>query len=152
MAERDGERAWWRQEDPVAGDAPARPAAPGLPGPASAPTAGPLADGEPGPGMAAPGRHGWARSGGTYTPSVSDGGANKAVILGVISLLASVFWCGLVLGPAAIIEGVKLLRRIRASGGGLRGRPQAITAIVLGSLASFLSGLGLLATVVVAFS
>ena len=98
--------------------------------------------------MAAPGRHGWASSEATYNPKVADRAATKALLLGLFSIVASLFICGLVIGPAAIIEGVKVKRRIDASHGGLTGKPQAIAAIVLGSSASFLSAVGLLATVV----
>jgi hypothetical protein len=84
-----------------------------------------------GPGMAAPGRQGWARSTGTYTPSVTDKGANLSI--------------SILLGPAAIVEGVKARRRIASSGGGLTGNARAIIGIVIGSFATFLSSLGLLA-------
>lgn len=149
--------SWVRRPDADATAEPAPPGAgeqraagsPGLPPPAKPPTwaMGDHLD-QPTPGMAAPGRHGWARSEATYTPKVSDGAATKALILGVVALVSSLFVCGLILGPAAIIDGVKALRRISSSGGGLTGRPRAITAIGLGSVATFVSALSLLATLV----
>ena len=127
--------------------APAGPAdgLPGLTRPDRPTSSAPTGTGHdvPGPGRAAPGREGWARSTGTYTPSVTDKGANLSIILGVIGLLI----CGILLGPAAIVEGVKARRRIGSSGGGLTGNARAIVGIVIGSVATFLSSLGILAIV-----
>ena len=129
--------------DPGAPTAPAD-GHPGLTGPDRTVRSGPTGtDDLPGPGRAAPGREGWARSTGTYTPSITDKGANLSIILGVIGLLL----CGILLGPAAIVEGVKARRRIAASGGGLTGNARAVVGIVIGSFATFLSSLGVLAIV-----
>jgi hypothetical protein len=118
---------------------------PGLPADRPTPTWAPSApDDGPGPGMAAPGRHGWGRSDGVYVPSVADRGATKSIVLGVIGLLI----CGVILGPAAIVEGVQARRRIAASHGGLTGNVQAIIGICLGSVATFFTFLGYLAIVV----
>jgi hypothetical protein len=141
-----GSAAWFAPTtDRGAAAAPTAPAdgLPGLTRPdrVSPPPTGP--DDLPGPGRAAPGREGWARSTGTYTPSITDKGANLSIILGIIGLLI----CGFLLGPAAIVEGVKARRRIAASGGGLTGNARAIVGIVIGSVATFLSSLGILAIV-----
>lgn len=74
-------------------------------------------------------------------PSVTDKGANVSIVLGVVGI----FLCGILLGPAAIVEGVKARRRIAASGGGLSGNARALVGIVIGGVATFLSSLGILA-------
>lgn len=114
---------------------------PGLGRPGAAPTWVPPT-GEPTPGMAAPGRHGWGRSTGTYTPTVVDKGATLSLILAAVALVV----CGILLGPAAIAEGVKARRRIAASGGGLTGDGRAIAGICLGAAATLLAALGLVIT------
>lgn len=156
--EADG-RAWWYRGDDAdqpdrpddagrpagaAGPGPAPPGPPGLPGPRRAPSSLRPDGDAPHPGLAAPGRHGWARSDGTYVPSVTDKGANVSIALGLVGI----FLCGILLGPAAIVEGVKARRRIAASGGGLSGNARAVVGIVIGAVVTFLNALGLLATVV----
>jgi hypothetical protein len=143
------EPAWWYQRDErddlLRDDrsvAPAPNQAPSLPTPTRAPQ--PPDQDVPNPGRAAPGRHGWARSDGVYVPSVADRGATKSIVLGAIGLLI----CGVILGPAAIVEGVQARRRIASSGGGLTGNAQAIIGICLGSIATFFTFLGYLAIVV----
>ena len=151
-----GAGAGWRAPDPGPADwyepravAPPGPAAPptdghpGLGRPRPAPTWVPP-EGEPTPGMAAPGRHGWGRSTGTYTPSVVDKGATRSLILAAVAFLV----CGILLGPAAVAEGVRARRRIAASGGGLVGNGRAIAGICLGAAATLLALLGLVATYV----
>lgn len=134
----------WYEPGPVAPPGAAAPPADGHPGlgrPGPAPTWAPPAD-EPTPGMAAPGRHGWGRSTGTYSPTVMDKGATRSLILAAVALLI----CGILLGPAAVAEGVRARRRIAASGGGLVGDGRAIAAICLGAVATLLALLGLAAT------
>jgi hypothetical protein len=75
---------------------------------------------------------------------VTDKGATKSIVLGVVGLLI----CGVILGPAAIVEGVQARRRIAASGGGLSGNAQAIVGICIGAAATFLAALGILAIIV----
>jgi hypothetical protein len=149
------DRAWWYRRDEADEDGggradgvtrattPPASAPPSLPGPNRPPPA-PADQDTPSPGVAAPGRHGWARSDATYVPSVTDKGATKSIVLGVIGLLL----CGVILGPAAIVEGVNARRRIAASGGGLSGNAQAIVGICVGALATFLAALGILAIVI----
>ena len=79
-------------------------------------------------------------------PSMVDRGANLSIVLGIVGLLL----CGILLGPAAVVEGVKARRRIAASGGGLSGNARAVVGIVIGGVATFLNTLGLLATVLAA--
>jgi len=144
------EQAWWYRRDDSGGPGGApEPAstggAPSLPTPDRNRPFAPDPDHDtPHPGRAAPGRHGWARSEGTYTPSVSDRGATKSIVLGIIGLLI----CGFLFGPAAIVEGIHARRRIAASGGGLTGNARAIVGICLGGTATFLSALSALAIVV----
>ena len=52
-------------------------------------------------------------------------------MLGIVSL----FCCGIVLGPAAIYEGVKSRRSITDSGGSLDGDGMALAGIILGAVA-----------------
>jgi hypothetical protein len=143
------DQAWWYArdvDDPHGTSGAASPdAPPSLPAPNRPPSKGPDQDADvPNPGRAAPGRHGWARTEGTYVPSVTDKGATKSIVLGVVGLLI----CGVILGPAAIVEGVQARRRIAASGGGLSGNAQAIVGICIGAAATFLAALGILAIIV----
>ena len=71
----------------------------------------------PDPGWPPPGRHGWGRSSATYAPSTTDRGATRSLILAGVALLI----CGILLGPAAIAEGIRARRRIAA----VRRRPRA---------------------------
>jgi hypothetical protein len=80
-------------------------------------------------------------------PSVTDKGATKSIVLGVVGLVV----CGIFLGPAAISEGVQARRRIAASGGGLSGNARAIVGICIGSVATFFAALSLLAIVIATF-
>jgi hypothetical protein len=61
--------------------------------------------------------------------------ASTALFAGVIALISSVAVVGGLIGVAALVLGVKALRRMRASNGRLRGKSMAITGIVLGALA-----------------
>src|SRR5689334_17579476 len=96
------EQAWWyrrddegdQRRDEHAGLPPAN-RAPSLPTPSRAPSP-PDQDSIPHPGLAAPGRHGWARAEGTYVPSMTDRGATKSIVLGALGLLI----CGVILGPS----------------------------------------------------
>jgi hypothetical protein len=58
----------------------------------------------------------------------NDKGATRALILGIVSLLI----CGVLLGPAAIYEGVQSRKRIAQSGGALTGDALALAGIILG--------------------
>jgi hypothetical protein len=96
----------------------------------SGPYAAPTAPGGYGYGYGAPGA---ASTGWGYPPvaTETDKGARTSLILGVVGLAI----CGVILGPAAIIEGVKARKRIRESGGALTGDSMAIAGIVLGIVA-----------------
>ena len=65
-----------------------------------------------------------------------DRGATRAVVLGLLALPFGVF------APFAIVSGTRSWRRIRASGGELRGASSALAGLVAGLLAlvSFLVG------------
>jgi hypothetical protein len=62
--------------------------------------------------------------------TTTEKGATRSLVLGIISLII----CGVILGPAAIYEGVAARKRIRESGGALTGDGLAIAGIVLGTI------------------
>ncbi len=59
-----------------------------------------------------------------------DKGARTSLVLGIVGFVIY----GVILGPAAIIEGVKARKRIRLSNGYLTGDGMAIAGIVLGAI------------------
>ncbi len=64
-------------------------------------------------------------------PPQNDKDAITSLVLGIVSLVC----CGIVLGPAAIYEGVKSRRSITNSGGALKGDGMALAGIILGAVA-----------------
>jgi len=60
---------------------------------------------------------------------VRDGGATRALVLGLLAL-----WFG-IFAPFAIFSGARSLRRIRASHGELRGAASATGGLVAGLIA-----------------
>jgi hypothetical protein len=67
-----------------------------------------------------------------YQPTQTDKGARTSLILSIVSLLI----CGVILGPAAIVEGVKARKRIRESNGRLTGDGMALAGIIIGVIAT----------------
>lgn len=57
-------------------------------------------------------------------------GASTALVLGILSL----FCFGIVLGPAAVVVGLKARERIRASHGALEGEGMARAGVMLGAV------------------
>ena len=55
-------------------------------------------------------------------------------MLGIVGF----FFCGILFGPAAIVEGVKARKRIRESNGMLTGDGLALAGIIMGSIVSAL--------------
>lgn len=68
-----------------------------------------------------------------YAPQ-AEKGATTSLVLGIVGF----FICGILLGPAAIIEGVKARKRIRESNGMLTGDGMALAGIILGGIVSAL--------------
>ncbi len=66
-----------------------------------------------------------------YVAPQNDKGSVTSLVLGIVGMLC----CGIILGPAAIYEGVKARRRIAASNGTLTGDGMALAGIILGSVA-----------------
>jgi hypothetical protein len=67
-----------------------------------------------------------------YQPTETDKGARTSLILSIVSLVI----CGVILGPAAVVEGVKARRRIRDSNGRLTGDGMALAGIIIGVIAT----------------
>jgi len=69
---------------------------------------------------------------------VRDLAATRALVLGLLALPFGIF------APFAIVSGARSLRRIRASGGDLRGEASATAGLVAGivALATILAGVG----------
>ena len=65
--------------------------------------------------------------------------ATAALIVGVLALIGSIAWLGLLLGPVAAFMGSRAGKRIAASDGKLRGAGLASTGLLLGILAFFAS-------------
>ena len=63
-----------------------------------------------------------------YMPPQHEKGATTSLVLGIVSF----FICGIIFGPAAIIEGVKARKRIAQSNGQLTGDGMALAGIILG--------------------
>lgn len=93
---------------------------------------GPYGHGLPGTGPFAPGSPGFRGYGG-YVPARTDSGARNALVLSLVA-----FMCGIILGPAAIAEGVKARKRIHASQGALTGDGMALAGIIIGSIVTAL--------------
>jgi hypothetical protein len=123
---------------------PGNPAWPGAQAPA--PTEAPPGWGDqPGPGWGGPGvppqqqpypsggaNQGWGH-GAPWAPARNDGMAIAAMVCGIVSLTCAGF-IGIVLGPLALILGLRSRNRIDSSPGTLRGSGMAITGIVLGAI------------------
>jgi hypothetical protein len=96
---------------------------------------GPYGQAPYGPGPYGPGPYGAGPYGNPYgygyDPSRGpqlDKGARTSLILSIVGLVV----CGVILGPAAIIEGTKARRRIRESNGALKGDGLALAGIIIG--------------------
>ncbi len=85
------------------------------------------------------GTPGWGYPQG-YQPPQLDKGARTSLILGIVGFLI----CGIILGPAAIIEGVKARKRIRESNGYLTGDGLALAGIILGAVVTVLFVIGMI--------
>lgn len=125
---------------PPPGPAPPRPPGSGPFGP------GPYGHGLPGTGPFAPGAPGYPgfRGYGGYVPARTDPGARNALVLSLVAFVC----CGIILGPAAIVEGVKARRRIQMSQGALTGDGMALAGIIIGSIVTALSAIYLVFVII----
>ena len=62
----------------------------------------------------------------------TSGLATAALIVGILSIIGSIAWLGLLLGPAAAFMGSRAGKRIATSDGKLRGSGRASTGLTLG--------------------
>jgi len=99
----------------------------GAPGPYGAPGYGGY--GAPGTNPYGPPGYGYGYG---YQPTETDKGARTSLILSIVGLVL----CGIIFGPAAIVEGVKARKRIRESNGRLTGDGMALAGIIIGVLAT----------------
>lgn len=115
---------------PPAGPPPGGPV-PGAAGPTSGAFAGPTYGADPtyGAGYAYGAGYGY----GAPQPTL-DKGARTSLIIGIVG----VFICGVILGPAAFIEGLKARKRIRESGGTLTGDGLALAGMIVGAAVTLL--------------
>jgi hypothetical protein len=110
-----------------------------------------------GPGYAAggPGHPGYGGGGPGYSPYAQPGysmpgpvptnkRARNALILGIVAF----FCCGVILGPAAIVEGTKARKEI-AQWGGMEGDGMALAGIICGAIATALNLLGIIVQVII---
>lgn len=131
---------------PRPGDDPARVFARERP-PADGASQGPFSTGTSYPGYQAPGAVPGSISGsipgsipgygygyGYAGPPKVDKGARHALVLALVGIPGSLLLCGIVLGPAAIVEGLKARKRIRLANGRLTGDGMAIAGIAIGAL------------------
>lgn len=79
-------------------------------------------------------------------PPQTDSGARNSLILAIVGI----FICGILLGPAAIVEGVKARKRIRLSNGRLTGDGLAIAGIVIGILTLTVTAIYLVIVIIAA--
>jgi hypothetical protein len=84
----------------------------------------------------------------TTVTAKHDRGATNALAVAIVSLVI-VFPLGVVLGPAALLLGIRAIRRISRSGGRLSGEPSAIAATAIAAVVSVLWAMALIAEVVV---
>jgi len=110
------------------------------PGPFSLPTAG-ASGAAPYASVAGYGR-------GYAGPPKTDKGARTSLIVAIVGLVSTLFFCGIVLGPAAIVEGAKARRRIRLARGRLIGDGLAIAAIAIGILTVVINAVSLVIVIV----
>lgn len=88
--------------------------------------------------------HGAAPYGYGYAAPQAEKGATTSLVLGIVGF----FVCGIILGPAAVIEGVKARKRIRESNGMLTGDGMALAGIVLGSIVCLLYVVVIIAVII----
>jgi hypothetical protein len=69
----------------------------------------------------------------------TSGLAIAALVVGILAVIGSIAWLGILLGPAAAFMGSRAGRRIAASDGKLRGAGMASAGLLLGVLAFFAS-------------
>lgn len=79
-----------------------------------------------------------------------DGGANAAMIIGIISLASILLLCGvgLIASPVALFMGLSAKRRIDASNGALRGRGNAQAGFVMGIIGTVLLVLAIIGAII----
>ena len=65
--------------------------------------------------------------------------AIAALVVGILALVGSIVWLGLLLGPVAAFMGSRARKRITSSGGKLGGGGIASTGLTLGVVAFFAS-------------
>ena len=65
--------------------------------------------------------------------------AIASLIVGILAIIGSIAWLGLLLGPVAAFIGSRAGKRIAASDGKLRGAGMASNGLLLGILAFFAS-------------
>jgi hypothetical protein len=115
------------------------------PGPAWPTPQAPTPPGNPtwpapqGPGSypAGPPPQGWV-PGAPWGPPRNDGSAIGALVCGILSITCAGY-LGIILGPVALVLGVRSRRRITDSGGALRGEGMAQAGIVLGIIGIVIS-------------
>ena len=71
----------------------------------------------------------------------SNGLATAALVVGVLALVGSIAWLGIVLGPVAAFMGSRARKRIASRNGAIGGGGAASAAVTLGVIA-FLVSLG----------
>jgi hypothetical protein len=115
------------------------------PGPDWPTSQGPTPPGNPtwpapqGPGSypEGPPPQGWV-PGAPWGPPRNDGSAIGALVCGILSITCAGY-LGIILGPVALVLGVRSRRRITDSGGALRGEGMAQAGIVLGIIGIVIS-------------
>lgn len=102
----------------------------------------------PGGGYVPPPPAGYMAPGGAYAGGPAgyaaprtDGLAIASLVVGILSLVCTVFCLGVILGPAAAIMGFIARQRVSSSGGAVGGGTLAIAGIVLGII-GFLASVG----------
>lgn len=73
-----------------------------------------------------------------YPQAKNLGTAIAALVCGILSVVCS-GWCGIVIGPAAIVLGIVSRNKISASNGTLKGQGMATAGIVLGIIGTIIS-------------
>ena len=116
---------------------PQNPAWPGAAGSNGGPSGGPSPAPPYGPPGTSPGwgqgaSQGWGQ-GTPWAPARNDGMAIGAMVCGIVSITCAGF-LGIVLGPVALVLGIRSRRRIGGSSGTLKGEGMALTGIVLGAI------------------
>ena len=76
-----------------------------------------------------------------YAGQRTDGLAIAALVIGIVSIVCSIFCLGIILGPTAAIMGFISRQRIQSSGGMLGGGTLALVGLILGIL-GFIAGVG----------